>query len=238
MKAILARSAQPPAHDTTMSFPLFDPPAAPCAAPPSALEAVGLECIRSDRVLFTDLRLAVQPGQLLQVEGPNGSGKTSLLRILCGLAAPTQGEVRWQGQAIRRVWQQFLADTAYIGHHHGIKGDLTPAENLRIARALGRPDPGVTIGDALYRVGLEYFSDVPARILSAGQKRRVALSRLLATQARLWILDEPLAALDVKGIGLVEEMLSEHLRRGGMAVVTTHQPLALGHGQLTRLSLA
>jgi len=201
------------------------------------LEAVGLECVRGDRVLFTNLNLALYPGQLLQVEGSNGAGKTSLLRILCGLAAPSEGEVRWNGRAIHKVRQEFMAQVAYIGHHHGIKGDLTPVENIRIARGLGRANGAVSIEEALHRVGMDGYNDVPARNLSAGQKRRVTLSRLLATLNQVWVLDEPLAALDIKGVGLVEEMLSEHLLHGGMAVVTTHQPLSVGHGRMTRLSL-
>jgi heme exporter protein A len=200
-------------------------------------EAVGLECIRGDRLLFSDLSLSLIPGTLLQVEGLNGCGKTSLLRILCGLALPSQGEVRWHGQAIRKVRPEFMAEVAYIGHNHGIKGDLTPVENLRIACGLGRPSSINTIEAALHCVGLGDFSNVPARTLSAGQRRRVALGRLLATRAQLWVLDEPLASLDIKGTAMMEEILSEHLLQGGMAVVTTHQPLSMAPGQLSRLEL-
>ncbi len=202
-----------------------------------SLEAMSLECIRGDRLLFSGLNFSLLPGTFLQVEGANGSGKTSLLRILCGLALPTQGEVRWNGQSIRKFRSAFMAEVAYLGHNHGIKGDLTPIENLRIACGLGRPSLTITVNEALQRVGLKDFTDVPARILSAGQRRRVALSRLLATHARLWVLDEPLAALDIKGAALVEAMLAEHLLCGGMAVITTHQPLSIVHGEMLRLNL-
>lgn len=204
---------------------------------PALFEAIGLECVRGDRLLFRDLSLSLQPGNLLQIEGANGSGKTSLLRILCGLALPTHGEVRWQGQAIHRQRQNFMAEMTYIGHNLGVKGDLTPVENIQLACGLGRPRATVSINEAIQRVGLEAFDEVATRTLSAGQKRRVALSRLLATQAQLWILDEPLAALDIKGVALVEQMLLEHLLLGGMAVVSTHHTLSVAPAHMTRLSL-
>lgn len=200
-------------------------------------EAIALECIRGERMLFSALNLSLHPGRLVQVDGANGSGKTSLLRILCGLALPSAGEVLWQGQPISRIRDVFMAEIVYIGHKHGVKDDLTPVENLRIARGLARPVATASIHDALDRVGLTEFTHAPARTLSAGQRRRVALSRLLATQARLWVLDEPLAALDTMGVALVQEILSEHLHEGGMAIITTHQPLSIRQGETVRLSL-
>lgn len=238
----LSSEAAPGLSPHTISFSVGTQPAACTGTPqtgiePHLFEAVALECVRGDRLLFSDLSLALQPGQLLHIEGTNGSGKTSLLRILCGLAAPSGGEVRWQGRAIHKIRQVFMNEVAYIGHNHGVKGDLTPLENVRIACHLGRVNDKVSIEEALYKVGLGDFYDVPARTLSAGQRRRVALSCLLATHSRLWVLDEPLTALDIKGVGLVEEMLSEHLLHGGMAVVTTHHPLSVGHGHMIRMSL-
>ncbi len=205
---------------------------------PALLEALGLECIRGDRLLFSDLNLSLQAGRLLQVEGPNGAGKTSLLRILCGLSTPSQGEVRWCGEPIHKVREEFFAEVSYLGHHHGVKGDLTARENVRIANELSKARSVAVVQDVLQRVGLENFSDVPARTLSLGQQRRVALGRLLATQTQLWVLDEPLAALDIKGVELVEKMLSEHLLQGGMAVVSTHQPLSVQHAHVIHLNLA
>lgn len=187
--------------------------------------------------MFAGLNLSLLPGTLLQITGSNGAGKTSLLRILCGLSPPSQGEVRWRGEPIAKLRGEFLAEVAYIGHQHGVKGDLTARENLRLAFSLGEGNMKTSLDDVLARARLDDFSDVPTRTLSLGQKKRVALARLLVTSAQLWLLDEPLAALDIQGIGLVETILSEHLVRGGMAVVSTHQPLALSQGQITQLDL-
>jgi heme exporter protein A len=145
--------------------------------------------------------------------------------------------VRWRGKPIAKLRGEFLAEVAYIGHQHGVKGDLTARENLCLACSLGKSSMQASLDDVLQRVGLKDFSDVPTRTLSQGQKKRVALARLLVTSAQLWLLDEPLAALDIQGMELVEAMVSEHLGRGGMAVVSTHQPLALSQGQITQLDL-
>lgn len=201
------------------------------------LTAHRLACVRDDRPLFRELSFGVAEGEVLQVDGRNGSGKTSLLRILCGLANPAEGEVRWRGQSLARVRSDYWLDLAYLGHAHGVKLELTPLENLRLARALKRPDPQVSIENALERVGLLGFEDVPARSLSAGQCRRVALARLLTTQARVWILDEPLTAIDRRGVADLEALIVAHARAGGIVVLTTHHPVRLSGCRVGSLHL-
>lgn len=202
------------------------------------IEAFDLQCVRHDRTLFAGLNFTLTPGQILQIEGPNGSGKTSLLRMLCGLLQPAQGEVRWRGVDIQEQRSEFLADVAYIGHLHGIKDDLSPRENLRMAQALGRSRTNATLDEALTQVGLYGFEDLPSRTLSAGQRRRVALARLLVSSARVWVLDEPFTALDRTGKALIESLLETHSRGGGIAILTTHQPVELTQGALLSLQLA
>jgi heme exporter protein A len=188
--------------------------------------AEGLECIRGDRLLFSGLNLTLSPGQLLQVEGANGAGKTSLLRVLAGLSRPAEGEVRWRGLDIQHHRASYFTEMVYMGHAPGLKAELSPLENLRVSVALrGRMADEARIDDALARVGLRGFEDVPARGLSAGQKQRTALCRLLLDPVPLWILDEPFTALDVRGIALVRELLEFHLANGGMALMTSHHAL-------------
>lgn len=202
------------------------------------LEAHGLECIRDDRVLFSDLSFVLEAGEVLQLEGRNGSGKTTLLHILCGMRLPDRGGLTWCGEAAEDLGSEYLGEIAYVGHAAGVKRELTPLENLRIARAVGTPKDGTRLEEALDHVGLYGFEDLPARNLSAGQTRRVALARLLVTEASLWILDEPFTALDRSGIVMLEALLKRHTAAGGMIALTTHHHIALGDTQVTHLNLS
>ncbi len=200
------------------------------------LAVEGLQCIRDDRILFEDLNFTLSEGQLLQIEGHNGSGKTSLLRILCGLTLPTEGAVYWKNQDVQEIQSRYWATLTYIGHAHGIKAELTPLENLAMARALATTPTSVDFDDALAQVGLYGFEDVPTRTLSAGQQRRVALARLLVNEAELWILDEPFTALDKAAIRMIEELLDVHAKKGGMAVLTSHHTVNCTYATSLKLS--
>jgi len=204
------------------------------------LEAESLACERGGRLLFKSLAFALAPGTLLRVAGPNGAGKTSLLRILCGLARPVAGRVLWSGENAHALGEEYTRRLLYLGHLSAIKEDLTPRENLRFAlRLSGLEPPPEAFGAALARLGLAGREDVPARYLSQGQKRRAALARLaLAQPLPLWILDEPLAALDVHAIDTVIALLNAQLDAGGIVVLTTHQEIALERASVVRVLLA
>ena len=194
----------------------------------SLLTTDNLECTRDDRLLFNGLSFALDSGEVLQIEGPNGSGKTSLLRILSGLRRADAGRVKWQGNDIRHARDDYYANMVYIGHLPCIKADLTTLENIRVL--LDTRSSSVlsnTVEQALARVGLAGFEDVAAKALSSGQRRRVLLAFLLLADAKLWILDEPLTALDVKGVDLMESMILEHREHGGSVIFTTHHGMQL-----------
>ncbi len=205
--------------------------------PAATLEARDLSCIRDDRTLFSELSFSLGPGQVLLVEGRNGSGKTSLLRILCGIRQPDEGYIHWNGGDIYRLSTGYNAVTAWVGHKDGIKLELTARENLVFARSLGTPS-GLKISEALERMELGGFDDVTAINLSAGQKRRLSLARLLVTRSQLWILDEPFTSLDTHGISLVENMVDKHLSEGGMLAVTSHHTVTLDSSEITRINLS
>ncbi len=184
--------------------------------------------MRGDRRLFAGVGLSVSNGELLHVRGPNGSGKTTLLRMLCGLVRPEAGEVRWNGEPIKRLGEAFLSQLTYVGHHNAIKNELTGPENLRVHAALNgiKVDTGAIL-DALSRMGMKGYEEVPTKVLSQGQKRRTALARLLIAQSPVWVLDEPFNALDVGAVAILQEAVRNHLKNGGMVILTTHQDIPI-----------
>ncbi|WP_404361846.1 cytochrome c biogenesis heme-transporting ATPase CcmA [Marinobacter sp.] len=200
------------------------------------LQAVDLHCDRDDRMLFQGLGISIVPGTLTRVEGPNGSGKTTLLRILAGLHDGYSGEVLWRGQPRASRREEFLRNLLYIGHRPGIKPMLTPLENLRALMAGRHSHPEKSLRAALDGSGLSGFHDVPSQNLSAGQQRRVALSRLLISDEPLWILDEAFTAIDFQGVGRLEQLLQQRVATGGAVIVTTHHPLSAPGMQVVQLA--
>jgi heme exporter protein A len=203
------------------------------------LEAVDLTCERGERLLFERLSFTAENGTLLRIAGPNGTGKTSPLRIMCGLLEATAGEIRWKGGNIRRLREEYWKDLVYVGHLNGVKDDLTVRENLRVSvRVAGRHATEPRIAQGLDAVGLAGFEDTMARFLSQGQRRRVALARLYVSEAvPLWILDEPFTALDVRGVANLSALIARHIEGGGTAVLTTHQEVPVDAARRKRVDL-
>lgn len=202
------------------------------------LEVTNLACTRGQRKLFSDINFTMEPGTLLQVHGPNGSGKTSLLRIVCGLMTPEKGEVRWQGTNIRSLGEEYSTVFTYLGHRNGVKEELSSMENLCISS--GTAGAEISRGNAaraLAQVGLAGRENLPVRFLSEGQRRRSALARLATSAAPLWILDEVHASLDSGAVNLVKALIERHLNKGGMTLVATHQELDLSTGSIQRIDL-
>lgn len=193
-------------------------------------EALDLRCVRDERTLFSGLSFTIEPGEMVQIEGRNGAGKTSLLRILAGLSSPDAGEVRWQGVSTRRQRDIFHQQLLYLGHQPGVKSVLTAFENLAFYLSVNGPmvrgnASAEAIYQALENVGLLGYEDVTVGQMSAGQQRRVALARLWLSDAPLWILDEPLTAIDKQGVATLIALFEQHAQRGGMVLLTTHQDL-------------
>lgn len=195
-----------------------------------ALEARAISCVRGERRLFGDLSLKVSSGECLHVRGENGVGKTSLLRLLTGLSKPEGGEILWNGSSIAKDAEAFHRELLFLGHRDALKEDLTALENLQLYAALD----GIDLSDeraftALWRFGLRGREHLPVSCLSAGQKRRVLMARMLTRQAKLWILDEPFNALDIHAVEALQGLIAEHLEHGGLVVLTSHQAVTLPH---------
>ena len=196
--------------------------------------------MRGERQLFSGLNCELQAQTLLEVRGANGSGKTSLLRMICGLIFPAAGDIRWDGRDIYTLGEAYRDHITYVGHASAIKDDLTPAENLRFAIGLAGIRPRLdAIDAALSSLGLDNFRHAPCRTLSQGQRRRVALARLpLSSEKPLWILDEPFAALDTTAIALTQKLIENRVTRGGIVIVTSHQDVSIKAPLYQRIELA
>jgi heme exporter protein A len=192
---------------------------------------------RGDRHVLKGVSLTLRPRELLHISGPNGTGKTTLLRVVCGLLRPEQGVVSWFGQSISAVRLEYQAALAYASHEPALKGDLTALENLRFAVGLKRRVAAADLRASLERTGVGACADLPARVLSAGKRRRVAMARVLAMSASLWLLDEPFTNLDAAGTALTLSLLQSHVERGGSALVVAHHDLKVDVN-MRRLELA
>jgi heme exporter protein A len=200
------------------------------------LSANGLNCIREDRVLFEALNFSVFSGNIIQVEGPNGSGKTSLLRILAGLSQPYDGTVLFREQNITEQSDEFHQNLLYIGHLPGVKGEMTAQENLEFTLTLHGNDVS-TAEETLEKVNLLGFENALASHLSAGQHRRISLARLWQSTAPIWILDEPFTAIDKRGVEKLEQLFLAHAQRGGCVILTTHQDLSFPEDKVKKITL-
>ena len=191
------------------------------------LKAEQLFCERDDRVLFRELSFSARAGEVIQIKGSNGSGKTTLLRVICGLNDNYHGALKWFNEPIEDNQDDFYSSLIYLGHQVGVNKVLTPVENLRWSVGLRENVTSEAIYEALAEIGLRGFEDSQCFSLSAGQQQRVSLSKLLLGTAIIWILDEPFTTLDVDGVQLLEKLLGDHARKGGVALVTTHHELSL-----------
>jgi heme exporter protein A len=200
------------------------------------LQAHALSCVRGDRQLFSGLDLRVDSGECLHVRGPNGVGKTSLLRLLTGLSKPESGEVLWKHHSITKDPSQYHQDLLFLGHRDALKEDLTALENIEMYAVLDNVFlPQAQALASLWRFGLRGREDLPVQYLSAGQKRRVLMARMAIRQAKLWILDEPFNALDVNAVQDLQDLIAEHLGAGGLVVLTSHQEFQIPHVRILEL---
>ena len=199
----------------------------------SAAPGLGVQNIhvwRGDRHVLRGVSLELRPGEMIHVSGPNGTGKTTLLRVAAGLLRPESGSVDWRGTGIGSVQGEFHQALAYASHEPALKSDLTALENLSFSVGLKRQVTAAELRDSLERTGVAACAELAARVLSAGQRRRVAMARILALRAALWILDEPYTNLDAAGSALQSRLLEEHLAAGGLALVGAHLQLEIAGG--------
>lgn len=203
----------------------------------SPLSVRDLHLWRGERHLLRGVSFALERGELLQVVGANGVGKTSLLRCVADLLPVESGEIEWQGASLRNNRDGYHQSLAYLAHVNALKADLTALENLKFAVGVRRQVAASSLLDTLEQLQIAPCADLPVRSLSAGQKRRVSIARILLTQARLWILDEPITNLDAAGIALFERLMAEHLREGGMILTAAHQLLLQGQPNVRTLEL-
>jgi len=201
------------------------------------LEARDIGVSRGENLLFQNQSFTLAAGQALQLQGENGSGKTTLLRALATLIPLDEGELRWRGQTLPRARDEYFAQLCFAGHRAGIKDNLNAIENIKHS-GLHTTPTDEACSQALQRTGLVDREHLPCRVLSAGQRRRVLLARVILSGAALWLLDEPLSALDTSGVALLSELVTEHLHSGGAVVYSTHQPLPLGSVNVATLQLA
>ncbi|HKZ03064.1 MAG TPA: cytochrome c biogenesis heme-transporting ATPase CcmA [Pyrinomonadaceae bacterium] len=203
------------------------------------LEVSNLECVRGERRLFSNLNFLLAAGSIMQLTGPNGSGKTSLLRMICRLLTPARGEIRWQGANINSLGEEYCAVFTYVGHRAALKDELTALENLQISSSLSGADASEKdLRNVLGLLGLGGREHLPVRLLSEGQKRRAVLAHLVICDTKLWLLDEVLTALDKEAVTFVLTLIEHHLSKGGLAIVSTHQQLNLSASSFQRLELA
>ncbi|WP_022942014.1 cytochrome c biogenesis heme-transporting ATPase CcmA [Psychromonas hadalis] len=196
-----------------------------------------LTCVREDRILFKDLSFTASSGEIVQVEGPNGVGKTSLFRLIVGLSTPYDGTIYWQDKAILAEREYFYQQLLYLGHKTGIKPELTVLENLQFFQKMQPSYAGVDLWEVLAKVGLAGYEELVAGQLSAGQQRRVALARLWLNDCPLWVLDEPFTAIDKSGVNVLENLFVQHASKGGIVLLTSHQDLSIGSELLSKITL-
>ena len=200
------------------------------------LQVKNLACWRNDQVLFESLNLSLSPGSVLFLEGENGSGKTSLLRILCGFRLADEGEILWNNQSTSSL-PEYFENISFVGHKNGIKDELSVEENLNLMRSMATASD-IKTGEVLKKIGLFKKSDVLSRLLSAGQKRKLALARLMMTNNSFWVLDEPFTSLDKSSVIFFETLIKKHIARGGMLILTSHHDIDLSGLPVNQLSLS